>query len=381
MKRAAILACLVLTSVCAWHFSRPPHAVLRAEAPSLHSKVAASLAPAATPAQPPKGALVAHVRPFTVPSRAAASSKPAGAAAPMLLTKPAPAQMAAVKSNLLSMPLHFEENRGQAPAGYDYLSHGHGCSVYLRSNEARIVVADKNGTASAGLKLEAASESRKGVGLEPLTAKVNYYHGKDPQKWQTGISTNAKIKYEGIYPGIDVVYYGNQQKLEYDFVIAPHCDPSAICWNAEGADSVKLNAEGSLVLTIGGHEVQIKKPLAYQIENGARKIVEAGYRIDNKRIRFALNQYDAGKTLVIDPIVQFLYSTYLGGTTGDACAAVAVDRQGRIYVAGWSLGTGAFPVAGNPPPPTGTTSVSRCGASSSISSATVPCPAITAASS
>jgi len=356
MKRAAILTLLVLTSLCAWHLCRshkpplagaphPTDALSRAADPLTHS---------------PKGVAMAHVRPFTVPSRQLAGKPPR-----MILAKPPvssetdPARFAAVKSNLLAMPLHFEENRGQAPAQYDYLSHGRGCSVFLRSNEARIVVADNKGSASVGLTLEAAANDRKGVGLEPLAAKMNYYRGNDPAKWQVGVPTDAKVKYPGVYPGIDVVYYGNQRKLEYDFVVAPHADPTAICWNAEGADSVKLDQEGALVLTIGGHDVRIQKPLAYQLENGKRKIVEAGFRVERNRIRFALGGYDSGKALVIDPIVQFVYSTYLGGTTGDAVNAVAVDRQGRIYVTGWSLGTNAFPVAGTPPPtgtfPIGTT--------------------------
>ena len=368
MKRAAILTLLAISSVCAWKLHQPQHPPGNATAvPAVNSvapnvvqttKAAASRLTVAngiaSVSQTPQRAVVAHAKPISIPAQASSAIQFANAAGTVQLSKPAPARLAAIKTNLLSMPLHFEENRGQAPAQYDYLSRGHGCSVLLRSNEARIVVSDKNGTGSAALKLQAASDKRKAVGMEPLPAQVNYYRGKDSRNWQIGVPTNAKIKYEGIYPGIDVVYYGNQQKLEYDFVVAPHADPNVICWIADGADSVKLDKEGTLVLTIGGHDVQIKKPLAYQIENGARKIVEAGYRVENNSIRLALNEYDSNKTLVIDPVVQFIYSTYLGGTTGDSVDAVAVDRQGRIYVAGWSMGTGAFPVAGNPPPPTGT---------------------------
>ena len=282
--------------------------------------------------------LLAEIQP---PKPAAAASAPdlAGSA-----QKLAPAQAAAVQSQLLTAPLQFEENRGQAPAQYDYLSHGRGCSLFMRSNETKVVLFDKSGASAASLKLISASAEKKGVGMEPLPGIVNYFRGSDPEKWIKEVPTNARVKYEGIYPGVDVVYYGNQQRLEYDFVIAPNADPNVIRWTVEGAQALNIDDKGALVLTIGGRELAIKKPVAYQMVNGGKKLVEANYDIVNNQVRFALKGYDTSKELVIDPVVQFVYSTYMGGTTADCLASVAADTAGNVYLAGWSLGTGAFPV-------------------------------------
>ena len=345
MKRA-IIALLLLFTLYAWmSLSRAsvPSDKPVASASSSHEPCA-SLVPSAHPTS--QKSATPGLPFITVPASGSHAVPPALMKTGTAAASVPPEKSAAIRSRMLSLPLQFEENRGQAEAEYDFLSRGHGCSVLLRSDEARIIFATSKGTLAAGLKFEGANPKVKGVGLEPLPGKVNYYKGNDESKWLTAVPTNARVKYEGVYQGVDVVYYGNQRRLEYDFVVAAHADPKAICWNAKGVDALKLSKEGNLILTIGGRDMEIKKPVAYQTENGTRKPVEASYQISGKQIRFALNSYDSNKELVIDPIVQFIYSTFLGGQDGDSVSSVAVDAQGRVYVAGWSMGSGAYPVFG-----------------------------------
>ena len=249
----------------------------------------------------------------------------------------ASAQSAAIQRQMLTAPLQFEENRGQAPAQYDYVSRGRECSVLLRADEARVVLPVKSGMAQASLKLAAASADIKGVALAPLPGKINYFKGQDSGKWVKEVATNGRIKYAGIYPGIDLVYYGSQQKLEYDFVVAPHVDPNLISWNADGMDSVKVNSEGALVLTIAGRDLLMQKPVAYQVEAGVKTFIDAQYKVAGNHICFALKAYDTSKELVIDPVVQFVYSSYLGGTVADSISAITVDKNGSVYMAGWTM--------------------------------------------
>ena len=196
------------------------------------------------------------------------------------------------------------------------------------------------------MKLVGANPAPKVTGLEQLPGKVNYFIGKDPKKWRANISTYSKVRYQNVYPGVDLLYYGNQRQLEYDFVVAPGTDPKTINLGIEGADKIEIDAQGNLVLHTGDEQVHLHKPLVYQEVQGVRQEVPGGYVLKDKHhVAFQVATYDVSKPLVIDPVLD--YSTYLGGSGEDRIYAIATDADGNAYVAG-KTNSLILPV---PPPP------------------------------
>jgi hypothetical protein len=142
------------------------------------------------------------------------------------------------------------------------------------------------------------------------------------------------VKYEGIYSGIDLVYYGNQRQLEYDFVVAPGADPRRIGFEVRGAKQILQGARGELVFKMGEEEIRWHKPVVYQVNAGRRQEIPAQYAVmDTNRVGFQVEKYDRGRPLYIDPLI---YSTYLGGSGGDFGSGVAVDGSGNAYVVGFT---------------------------------------------
>src|SRR5262249_4110109 len=141
--------------------------------------------------------------------------------------------------------------------------------------------------------------------------------GRDPGQWRRGIPTYAKVIGRDIYPGIDVVYYGQEGQLEFDFVVQPGAVARAIRLQFEGADQMELDSEGGLVLQIEGKSVRWPKPLVYQNIAGSKKQIEGGYALlSDQEVGFQLGSYDLAVPLIIDPVL--VYSTYLGGSGLDA---------------------------------------------------------------
>ncbi|HKP45019.1 MAG TPA: SBBP repeat-containing protein, partial [Pyrinomonadaceae bacterium] len=169
-------------------------------------------------------------------------------------------------------------------------------------------------------------------GIDPLPGKANYFRGNDPSKWRQNISTYAKVRYSEVYPGIDAVYYGNNKQLEYDFIIAPRANPDRIKLTFEGTTGIGVDASGQLELKTSAGAITQPKPFAYQEIDGVRREVAANYRLTGKTVTFALGAYDKTRTLTIDPV--FVYSSFYGGTLGEAGYAVAVDSQGNAYFTG-----------------------------------------------
>jgi uncharacterized repeat protein (TIGR01451 family) len=189
-------------------------------------------------------------------------------------------------------------------------------------------------------------------GLEELPGKVNYFIGNDPHQWRTNVATYAKVKYENVYPGVDLVYYGDGRQLEYDFVVAPGSDPTAIALVFEGAGKLEVDAQGDLVLAVNGGELRLRRPLAYQEVGGARKPVAANYVLESKNhVGVQVAAYDRTQPLIIDPVL--VYSTYLGGSGADIARGIAADpvTSGIVYVAGETASTN-FPVTGGSFQPT-----------------------------
>jgi len=265
-------------------------------------------------------------------------------------TAPDAATRARVSEAYGRLPLRFEANRGQTDARVKFLSRGPGYSVFLTSTEAVLVVSGrgpgdagegKSATALRMTLLDANPEPRV-TGKGELPGAVNYFVGKDPSQWRRGIPTYAGVVYREVYPGVDLVYYGNQRQLEYDFVVRAGADPGKIALDFAGADRIEIDSQGDLVLHTAAGELRQRKPLVYQEVDGMRREIAGGYAMTGPRqVGFQLARYDESLPLVIDPV--FVYSTYLGGSgisgasgTDDAGNAIAVDSLGNAYVTGFT---------------------------------------------
>ena len=240
------------------------------------------------------------------------------------------------------LPLSFEANRGQTDPQVKFMSRGSGYSLFLTPEDAVIALRapsrsssnqSENSSDVLRMRLVGANRRPKIVGLDQLDGKTNYFIGNNPRKWQTNVPSYSKVKYESVYPGVDMVYYGNQQQLEYDFVVAPDADPGRIKLHFEGMDAIHLDESGDLVLKTNGRELRQLKPITYQVIDGERRDVSSRYEVVEDHVRFQLGQYDRSKPLIIDPVIS--YSTYLGGVGGyDFGWGITVDAAGNAYVAG-----------------------------------------------
>ena len=255
------------------------------------------------------------------------------------------AHKAAVSASQISIPMFFEPNRGQTDARVKFLAHGAGYGLFLTSDEAVLMLQQprkgpNQGSADAAEPLPAASVIRMRLdgasvaasihGTQPLPGKSSYFIGNDPKKWHRDIPQFGRVEYQAVYPGIDLVYYGNQRQLEYDFRVAPGADPSQIALEFQGS-AIHIEG-GDLVLSTSSGDVRFHAPHIYQpgAKDGA---VSGSFRqLANNKIGFAIGPYDHSRELVIDPTLS--YSTYLGGGGTESLVKVAVDGSSLIYLAG-----------------------------------------------
>ncbi len=246
------------------------------------------------------------------------------------LTAQSSAHRARVNESFGQLPLSFEANRGQAGESADFIARGQGCALFLNSTEATLAI--HNSQSAIKLKLLNAAHS-PAEAVDPLPGRSNYFIGNDPGEWRTDVPTYSRVRYRNIYSGIDVVYYGNQRQIEYDFIVAPRGDPNQIGFSVEGADEVELDGQGDLLVSAGHERIRLSKPAVYQESDGARRQIEGGYVVnDHKLVSFRIGDYDADQPLVIDPIID--YSTFFGGNNTDIAYGIAVDRLGSVYVTG-----------------------------------------------
>ncbi|MBC8120571.1 MAG: SBBP repeat-containing protein [Gemmatimonadaceae bacterium] len=285
--------------------------------------------------------LYSHIRQlaYTVLlSASLAASNFSGPLSPALALTPArpdaalEAQLSAAYGRL---PLHFEANSGQTDSQVRFLARGKGYTLFLTPSQA-VLSLRKGTTSGTAVRLEWLGANRSALiqGQAPIGGVSNYLRGKDQSRWQTNIQHYSKVQYRGVYPGIDLVYYGNQGQLEYDWVVAVKADPKRIKLRVEGAERIEINRAGELVLHTGGAEIRQHKPRVYQRVNGKNKAVAGRYvMLDKRTVGFALGKYDHGRELVIDPVLS--YSTYLGGLdSNDQGDGIVVDRLGNAYIVG-----------------------------------------------
>ena len=242
-----------------------------------------------------------------------------------------------------ALPLTFEVNQGQADPRVDFLSRSREYTWFFSPTEIRWSANVSSAVPTLRMKLVGANPSPTRTGLDEQPGQVNYLVGSDPARWHRHIATYARVEYEDVYPGVDLLYYGNQRQLEYDFVVAPESDPRAIALDFDGVDRMEIDARGNLVLQIAdGSVLQLHKPLVYQEIAGVRHELAGGYVLDEHRVNFQIGAYDTAKPLVIDPV--FAYSTLVGGRDDDAGYAIAADAAGSVYVTGETNSTD-FPLA------------------------------------
>jgi len=233
------------------------------------------------------------------------------------------------------LPLQFEANRGQAEPKVKYISRGSRHALYLTPDEAVLSLHNEatKRSASLHLKMIGANAAPEVAGQDELPGRVNYFRGQDQSRWQRDVPTFARVHYANVYPGIDAVYYGNQRQLEYDFNVAPGADPAQIKLSFEGAEALRVNEAGDLLIQTAAGEVRQHKPLVYQEIEGARREIESRYELSpDGEVGFALAAYDATRPLVIDPILA--YASYVGATSSDTALGIAVDADGFAYITG-----------------------------------------------
>ncbi|MGH9941600.1 MAG: SBBP repeat-containing protein, partial [Pyrinomonadaceae bacterium] len=317
--------------------------------------------------------------PPDAPPHRATAAKPAAASPNAGRPKDA-ARARAAAASYGQVPLSFERNEGQFDARAKYVARGSGYSLFLTPTEAVLSLRSANadtaapsvepaaGTSAQPLspaKLKSEIKEQKsavlrmsligaGVNREPevtaaeeMSGKSNYFIGNDPQKWRTNVAHFGRVKYEDVYDGIDLVYYGNQRQLEYDFIVAPGGDPNRIGMRFTGAERLEVDAAtGDLVLQTpgGGGELRQLKPVIYQeVAGGMRQEIAGRYVIKERRVvGFEVDEYDRALPLVIDPVLS--YSTYLGGINSDGGTGITIDAAGNAYVTG-NTSSSNFPTA------------------------------------
>jgi hypothetical protein len=277
------------------------------------------------------------------------------------------------------LPFSFEPNQGQTAQSVKFLARGSGYTLFLTSQEAVLSLAtsqpkpatrpgdSKAGARPAGalsqsrtalrMKLLGASPDASVEGADELPGKSNYFIGNDRANWHTNVPNYSKVRYHNVYPGVDLVYYGNQGRLEYDFVVAPGADPRQIALSFKGTKRLRIDpATRDLLLKARGGEVRFHKPAVYQPASGsaidqnspaaAKTPVQGWFRTARHgRVTFEIAAYDHTRPLVIDPMLS--YSTYLGGSSQDYGSGIAIDASGNACVVGFT-NSAHFPTQKNP---------------------------------
>ena len=243
-----------------------------------------------------------------------------------------PSSASALATAYGQLPLAFEANQGQAAPQVDFMAYGKSYTLSLMPNSAELALQQGSTKDRLYVQLVGGNAAAPGVGRDELITKSNYFSGSDPGRWHTNIANYAKVEYQNVYPGVNLVYYGNQGQLEYDFVVAPGANPGLIQLSIEGARSITLDAQGNLVLHTSGSDIVEQAPVVYQTIGGSRRPVSGQFVLaGDNQVGFQIGAYDHSQPLVIDPVLR--YSSYIG-VNFSAAFAIAVDSAGAAYVTG-----------------------------------------------
>lgn len=247
------------------------------------------------------------------------------------------------------LPLRFEINQGQTDPRVQFISRGPGYSIFLTSSGVTLALdqapSEREALVSRSVvKMNLVNSQPAPVvtGGKLLEGRSHYFLGKEPDKWYRNIPNFARVIYEQVWPGVDLVLYGDGGQLEYDFIIAPGADPTRIGLAFEGAQPLELDQAGNLVLHLpGGGQIRQNAPLIYQESNGQRQVIDGRFVLTGQEVRFEVGSYDRSLPLTIDPLL--VYSTYLGGTGDESGQDIVIDAAGNAYVTG-STSSADFPV-------------------------------------
>lgn len=277
-----------------------------------------------------------------------------------ILAKAVPSAEASTEHRYAQIPLAFERNVGQTDAEVLFLARGAGYGLFLTGTEAVLSLPSRPNASGSIAKADptVVRMSLRGASADPVVegaglqqGKSHYYYGATPNLWQRDVERYDQVRYRGVYPGIDLVYYGNQQQLEYDFIVAPGTDPSRIDLAFNGIEAMRLDRAGNLILKTAAGELLQHKPVLFQQLDGRRQPVQGGYKLlGSNRVGFEVAAYDASRPLVIDPVLA--YSSYLGGSGDDGIAALSTDDAGNLYATGATASTN-FPMKGAVQPANG----------------------------
>ncbi len=293
----------------------------------------------------------------------ARTASPSGQTASIASKSSVPSPVSSAKRQQIraaynDLPLMFEPNQGQTDPKVKFLARGLGYGLFLTADQAVLRVQSSSKDAFAvSMALDGGNSNPAVVGTDQLPGKSNYFIGDDPQKWHRDIPQFARVHYQNVYPGIDLVYYGDQGRLEYDFEVAPGADPKQVGLRFRGSDSVRIDQGGNLVLAAGAERMKLLAPRVYQTVGHEKRPVAGKFVLRGKdQVGFDLASYDRSRALIIDP--QLAYSTYLGGSNAESCSAItglafvpscpaiAVDSALNAYIAGSTKSTDFPPVPG-----------------------------------
>ncbi len=244
------------------------------------------------------------------------------------------------------LPLVFESNLGQTDPQVRFMARSQGLSLFLLDDGGAVLSLPGAGETRHAVRMQLEGgellPASEGVGAHGV---ARYYRGNDPARWLSGVPTWDRAYYAAVYPGIDLVYYANAKRLEFDFIVSPGADPAAIFLRFEGLKAkegekdLAVDGEGRLQLATPAGEVTLEAPRVYQDVDGERRMVEGRYQIAGTgKVRFAVGEYDASRPLVIDPVL--VYSSFLGGSgesPWETVEELAVDANGNSFVTGYTF--------------------------------------------
>ena len=274
------------------------------------------------------------------------------APAPATESTPASIDAQAALARMRGLPLRFEPNRGQTSDAVKFLARFGTHTLFLTSDGAVVRLSGQGASepSESILRLRWLGVSDEAVvaGIEELPGKSNYLIGRDSTKWQTNVPNYAKVRYRDLYPGVDLLYYGDGGRLEYDLVVAPGAETDRLRLKVDGASSIGRDGDGNLELGVATGNLRLLAPVAYQESRDAsgqlnREHVDVDYEwTSDGEIHFRAGAYDRTRPLIIDP--QITYSSYIGGSGSDSGDNVVVDPSGAAYIVGWSRSLD-FPLA------------------------------------